>query len=146
MSKKLSEKQKLFRNYYINTFNATESAIKAGFSKKTAYAIGHNQLKKVEIKKYLKEISKPLLEELKFNRNEIIVTLTKIARGQVQDYEIKYDKQGNLKFKIVKDLVSNRLQALEILGKILGLFEEKPTQTFDKVVIKYTPVSYESSK
>lgn len=139
MSRKLSGKQKDFCKYYLTNFNATESAKKAGYSERTAYAIGHNQLKKVEIKKYLRELSKPRLDELKLDRDEIIITLTKIARGQVQDYEIRYDKSGAIKLKIVKDLVSNRLKALELLCVIMGIFDYSPSNTDFRVTINYVP-------
>ncbi|MGL4998555.1 MAG: terminase small subunit [Cetobacterium sp.] len=52
----LTEKQRKFCVYYIQSFNATQSAIKAGYSKDTSYQIGFENLKKVEIKKYLTEL------------------------------------------------------------------------------------------
>lgn len=48
----LTEKQSLFCLYYIRSFNATMSAIKAGYSKDTAYVIGHENLRKSKIAKY----------------------------------------------------------------------------------------------
>ena len=57
-SGELTYKQKKFCEYYIVSHNATESAIKAGYSEKTAYSIGNSNLKKVEIKNYLAELDK----------------------------------------------------------------------------------------
>lgn len=53
----LNEKQKAFCEYYASSFNATESAKKAGYSERTAYSIGQRLLKNVEVQKYLAELS-----------------------------------------------------------------------------------------
>ena len=53
MDKKLTPKQKAFADYYIETGNATEAAIRAGYNKKTARQIGSMNLTKVEIKIYI---------------------------------------------------------------------------------------------
>jgi phage terminase, small subunit len=53
----LNEKQKAFAEYYAACFNATEAAKKAGYSKKTAYSIGNENLKKPEIQKYLQMLT-----------------------------------------------------------------------------------------
>ncbi len=51
----MNAKQKLFCQYYLETFNATQSAILAGYSAKTAYSIGSRLLKNVEIQKTIRE-------------------------------------------------------------------------------------------
>ena len=53
MDKKLTPKQKAFADYYIETGNATEAAIRAGYSKKTARVIGQENLTKPAIKQYI---------------------------------------------------------------------------------------------
>ena len=50
---KLTEKQKRFADYYIETGNGTEAAVKAGYSKKTARVIGQENLLKPAIKNYI---------------------------------------------------------------------------------------------
>ncbi len=50
---KLTPKQKAFADYYIQTGNATEAAIKAGYSKKTARFIGNENLTKLTSKTIL---------------------------------------------------------------------------------------------
>ena len=50
---KLTPKQKKFAEYYIKCGNATEAAKKAGYSEKTAYAIGQENLKKPVISEYI---------------------------------------------------------------------------------------------
>ncbi len=50
-ARKLTQKQKLFIGEYVVSLNASEAALRAGYSKKTAGAIGHENLKKPEIQK-----------------------------------------------------------------------------------------------
>lgn len=82
----LTAKQKKFADEYIKSGNATQAAIKAGYSKNTAYAIGNENLKKLEIKNYIDEkmnkISKPKIA----TAEEILEYLTSVVRGeQVED-------------------------------------------------------------
>ena len=51
----LTDKQRLFCNYYMQSFNATQAAIKAGYSEKSAYQIGY-QLLKTRVKAYLNNL------------------------------------------------------------------------------------------
>ena len=57
---KLTPKQKAFCDYYIITMNATEAAIKAGYSKKTAKVIGSENLSKPYLKQYIDERMKEI--------------------------------------------------------------------------------------
>ena len=52
---KLTLKQKRFADEYIISGNATQSAIKAGYSKKTAGVIGDENLKKPNVAEYIKK-------------------------------------------------------------------------------------------
>lgn len=54
----LKPKQKAFADYYIMSGNATEAAIKAGYSTKTARFIGAENLTKPNIKSYIAERNK----------------------------------------------------------------------------------------
>lgn len=56
----LTEKQKIFCREYIYDWNATRAAKAAGYSEKTAYSIGNENLSKPEIQAYLTEIQKDL--------------------------------------------------------------------------------------
>lgn len=53
---KLSPKQKLFCEHYAKTKNATESALNAGYSKKSARVIGYENLTKPYIQEYLNKL------------------------------------------------------------------------------------------
>ena len=75
---KLNERQKAFCEYYAASFNATESAIKAGYSKSAARSIASENLTKPNIQKYLAELTETAkssriatIERLLKNKNPI---------------------------------------------------------------------------
>lgn len=76
-----SNKQKVFIEEYLKDFNATQAAIRAGYSKKTAYAIGHENLRKPEIADAIQE----RLNELYMSADEALKRLADIARGDIAD-------------------------------------------------------------
>ncbi|MFJ6207329.1 terminase small subunit [Lysinibacillus sp. NPDC092081] len=61
--KKLTLKQQAFADFYIELGNATQAAIKAGYSQKTAYSIGDENLRKPEIKSYIEKRMEELIYE-----------------------------------------------------------------------------------
>lgn len=103
---KLTKKQKLFCEYYKSTHNATDSAIKAGYSKKTAYAIGSKLLKEVKIQEYLNSITK----------NSDTTRIMDIQ--QIQEFwaSVVNDKKAKL---------SDRLKASEYIAKSCAAFITK---------------------
>ena len=52
---KLKPKELIFAEEWLKTTNATQSAIKAGYSARTAYSAGNRLLKKVDVKQYIDE-------------------------------------------------------------------------------------------
>lgn len=54
-ARKLTNKQRLFIDYYLQSFNASEAARKAGYSERTAHAMGWENLRKDEIKSAIDE-------------------------------------------------------------------------------------------
>ncbi len=102
----LNEKQKAFCEYYASSFNATESAKKAGYSEKTAYSIGCENLKKPEIQKYLAELS----NKAKTNR---IADITEIL-----EFFSETMRNRSLQAK-------DRLKAAELLKEAIGESKEE---------------------
>lgn len=79
---KLTAKQRAFVNAYIaNGFNATQAAISAGYSEKTAYSIGSENLRKPEIKQAISA----LFTEHGMGAGEVIARLTEHGRGDLGD-------------------------------------------------------------
>jgi phage terminase small subunit len=81
----LNERQKAFADYYIQTGNATEAAIKAGYSEKTARSIGSENLTKPDICAYIEERMAEQGEKRVADANEVIEFYTAVMRGEVKD-------------------------------------------------------------
>ena len=103
---KLNARQKSFCEFYVANGNATESAIKARYSEKTARSIGQRLLTNADIKKYIKE----LREKTKNSR-----IMTAIERREFLTEVIKNGKEK----------IQDRLKALDILNKMDGEYIEK---------------------
>lgn len=86
---KLSPKQKLFCEEYAKTKNATQSAINAGYSEKTAGIIGFENLKKPKIVEYLDELYAEALgnapEGTIATLEEIMEFHTNVMRNKLED-------------------------------------------------------------
>ena len=78
----MTPKQRKFCDEYIKTGNATQSAINAGYSKKTAYKIGAENLRKPQIKKYIDSKLKDISNNAIATAEETLTILTKIVRGE----------------------------------------------------------------
>lgn len=83
-SKKLTVKQKLFADEYIKTGNATEAAIKAGYSKKSARFTGAENLTKPNIKAYIDKQMQEIESHKIADAKEAMKSLTSIARQEPQ--------------------------------------------------------------
>ncbi|MGS5517779.1 terminase small subunit [Clostridioides difficile] len=121
---KLTEKQKRFCDYYIETGNATEAAIRAGYSEKTAKVIGAENLTKPYLKNYIDE----KLKEFESNRiadaKEVMEYLTKIVRNEAKEEVVVVSENGVERVK--KDVsIKDRNKAAELLGKRYRLFTDK---------------------
>lgn len=112
MNKKLTPKQQAFADYYIETGNATEAAIKAGYNKKTARQIGSMNLTKVDIKQYIEERLSKIEDERIAKGEEVLQYLTKVMRGEEKD---QFGLDASLQ---------DRTKAAELLGKRYRLFVE----------------------
>jgi phage terminase small subunit len=78
----LSAKQRTFIDEYVQTWNATQAAISAGYSQKTAYSIGWENLRKPEIKKAIQQ----RLQESAMSADEALMRLADMARGDMADF------------------------------------------------------------
>lgn len=117
---KLTEKQKRFIDYYIETANATESARKAGYSEKTAKNIGAENLTKLNffIQKKLDEKESQRIA----SQDEVLQYLTKVMRGEEKD---QFGLDASLQ---------DRTKCAELLGKRYGTFVEKKEVTGNCIV------------
>lgn len=142
--KKLTIKQKKFADEYIKSGNATQSAINAGYSKKTARVTGAENLTKPNIKAYVDERMKKLEEEAIADQKEILKGLTRQARREEKEYQVvviqkpRYDDNGNFLGmeqtpKMVEIPTQNKdsIKAWELLGKRYQLWTDKVDMTLE---------------
>jgi phage terminase small subunit len=121
---KLTEKQKRFADYYIETGNATESAIRAGYSEKTAKEMGYENLTKPHIREHIDSVLKEIGNKRIMNAEEVMTLLTSIARNEEQEDVVVFGENGpelTAKGMSAKD----RLKALELIGKRYTLWTDK---------------------
>lgn len=105
---KLTEKQKRFADEYIKLGNATQAAIKAGYSKKYANTNVSKLLQNTTIKSYLSERMKSIDSERIMSAKEAVELLTGIGRGEVKETVVvaspmgveKVEKEADLKTRI----------------------------------------------
>ena len=125
---KLNIKQKAFADYFIETGNAYQSAIKAGYSE--SYAKG-NVIKLLEnesVKTYIKEKMKEIESDRIAKAEEVLAFLSASLRGEVLEEVVSTESiDGMVKPVILKKQLSakDRIKAAELLGKRYALFTEK---------------------
>jgi len=86
MQTKLTAKQLKFCQEYAVDLNATQAAIRAGFSEKTAYSSGCRLLKNVEIEKYISELKSDLERTSGVTKLKLINILAKIAESNISKF------------------------------------------------------------
>lgn len=124
--KKLTPKQQAFADFYIELGNATQAAIKAGYSKKTAYSIGEENLRKPDIKAYIEQRMEELKTERVADQQEILETLTSVLRGESRAATLI--GLGGGEEMIERDMpptMSERIKAAELLGKRYRMWTDK---------------------
>lgn len=117
----LTQRQKLFCQEYVKSGNATQAAIHAGYSEKTANRIASENLTKLDIQNYLQELNNTITTNNIAEAKEIQEALTKIIRGQMLE-EVPMCLEGS--FYMAKKQVTpkDRLRACELLAKMIGAF------------------------
>lgn len=125
---KFTKKELLFCKYYLETFNASEAARRAGYSKKTAPHIGYENLKKEHLKVYIDRKKQEILSECGVNEVSVIRELAKIAYF---DPRSLFTEDGALKpVKEWGDAVAGCIAAIENEEMPGG---DLPTGTLKKV-------------
>ena len=137
----MTEKQKLFCEEYLIDLNATQAALRAGYSEKTAYSIGNENLKKPEIQEYIQKRLKEKEDALIAKQDEVLKTLTAVMRREKLETVVvtckarksHYDDKGK---KVTDEAeqpicveiptkVSDVNKAAEMLGKYYALFTDR---------------------
>lgn len=122
---KLTIKQKKFADEYIIRGNATEAAIAAGYSPKTAHQIGHANLDKPHIKAYIQERLDQIQSEKIASQEEILEYLTSVMRGEEQEPVLRGMGEGAQEVIDINLQAKDRIKAAELLGKRYSLWTDK---------------------
>ena len=129
----LTPKQQRFVEEYLIDLNATQAAIRAGYSAKTAAVIGAENLIKPYIQKAIQEAQNKLTERTEITQDYVLTNIQKvIERCMQQEAVLARDGSPLLIEGPEGDLVplfefkeTGALKGLELLGKHLGMFKDK---------------------
>ncbi|MFC3864608.1 terminase small subunit [Alcaligenes aquatilis] len=148
----MTAKKWRFVEEYIKDLNATQAAIRAGYSARTAYSQGERLLKDVEVQAALQEAMKQRSERTKITADNVLrelAAMTFYDAGEIGRYEINqpsdieklpeelrrcvvgwsWDKAGNFTLKL-----ADKLNASGMAMRHLGLFNDKLTLQRPRVV------------
>lgn len=138
---KLTDKQRRFVDEYLIDLNATQAAIRAGYSEKTAKAIGQENMTKPDIRAAIDARLAEKDAALIAKQDEVLQTLTRVLRREetetvvvtVKNRRSYYDDNGK---KVIEESeepmivaiptrISDVNKAAELLGKRYGLYTDK---------------------
>ena len=135
MMAKMTDKQKRFCDEYLIDLNATQAAIRAGYSKKTANRIATENLSKPVIKAFIEARMAEKQDSLIADQDEVLKYLTSVLRGKTQSEIVVVEGTGDgcSEARAVQKAPDEkeRLKAAELLGKRYGLYTEKVEQQLD---------------
>lgn len=132
---KLTAKQQRFCDEYLIDLNATQAAIRAGYSKKTANEQGARLLANVSIQISLKERMDEKEKSLIADQDEVLRYLTAVLRGSSKASVLARDDIGADRVIEKPPDEKERLKAAELLGKRYGIYTEKVSMDVKPVVI-----------
>lgn len=141
----LTAKQQLFCDEYLIDLNATQAAIRAGYSKKTARVIGQENLTKPAIKEYIEKRMAEKEKALIADQDEVMKYLTSVMRRELTEHVVvtlveekstyEPDDEGKMRKQTVKSekpeiveipaRLADANKAAELLGKAYALFTDK---------------------
>ena len=132
---KMTAKQQRFCDEYLIDLNATQAAIRAGYSKKTAGRIGTENVQKPVIKEYIAKRMAEKEEALIAQQDEVLKYLTSVMRGESSSEIVVVEGigKGRSKARAIEKMPdeSERLKAAELLGKRYGLYKDTINETVD---------------
>lgn len=144
---KLRDKQQRFVDEYLIDLNATQAAIRAGYSVKTANEQGSRLLANVSVQTAIAEKMAERSRRTGVNQDRVVLELAKIAfvkltdiideKGKIKDtateddlaclegYKYKYSDTDS-GYSVEREVkLSSKMKALELLGKHLGMWNDK---------------------
>lgn len=135
----MNARQRKFCDEYLIDCNATQAAIRAGYSPKTARFIGQENLTKPYIKSYIDEQLERLHNEKTADAKEVIEYLTSVMRGKSEAEVVVVEGIGDgcsaAKTMMKAPDEKERLKAAELIGKRYGMFRDNVTVDVEPVII-----------
>lgn len=118
----LNDKQKLFCKEYLVDLNATKAALRAGYSKNTAYSTGSENLKKPEIMEYIKKLMDKRCKRVEYTQDDLLKDLIEVKNRCMQAVPVPF-KEGVWKFD-----ANGANKALDSIAKHIGFYEKDNNQ------------------
>lgn len=124
----LTPKQQRFVEEYLIDLNATQAAIRAGYSEKTAKVIAAQNLSKLNVQEAIEEAQSKRTERTEITQDYVLTNIQKVIERcmQVQQVDncLTQTEDGELAQAFMfKE--QGALKGLELLGKHLGMFKDK---------------------
>ena len=121
----LNARQKRFAAEYLIDMNATQAAIRAGYSAKTAGSIGQQLLNKLEIKQAVEQGLEQIQSAKVADAQEVMEYLTSVMRGESKAHVLSLCGDGFQEVITKPPDERERLKAAELLGKRYAMFNDK---------------------
>ena len=141
----LTDKQEMFCREYIVDLNATQAAIRAGYSEDTAAAIASQNLTKLNVASRVRELISGRAERLQVDADWVLGRLLEISNKCMESKAVmvfdpvnkcmkhKETADGDLLYEFD---AAGANKATELIGKHLGFFEKNNSQKKGKVTLK----------
>lgn len=120
----MTDKQKRFCDEYLIDCNATQAAIRAGYSPKTAKQTGCENLAKPDLKAYIDERLEEMHNEKTADAQEVLEYLTAVMRGEHKEQVLKLVGEGVQTISDIDVGAKDRIKAAELIGKRYGMFKD----------------------
>lgn len=128
-AKGMNNRQKIFVTEYLIDFNATQAAIRAGYSEKTARSQGQRLLTNVDIKNAIKEEREKIQDENIATAKDVEEFLSQAMNGQIDEEVLMVvgagDGVGDVARERKELSAKDRIKAAELLGKRHALFTDR---------------------
>lgn len=121
----MTPRQQKFCDEYLISGNATDAAIKAGYSRKTAKQTGSENLAKPDLRAYIDEQLAKIHSAKIADAEEVMKYLTSVMRGEHTEQVLKLVGEGVQTVTDIDVSAKERLKAAELIGKRYGLFTDK---------------------
>lgn len=131
----MNARQKRFCDEYLIDCNATQAAIRAGYSSKTAKVTGAKMLTNANLKAYIDEQLERIHNEKTADAQEVLEYLTAVMRGQHTEQTLQLIGDGVQKIADIDVSAKERLKAAELIGKRYGMFKDNVGIDLEPVVI-----------